>query len=165
MIAGAGPERRSLAREVPAGVGAALPPGFSGLSVVLPGVFVLGGPRFDSCDRVDRDLAPLWDALDTAERAGADLTGMPLVVLCDDPDFAAESLRNLLWVAFTRSNPSHDVHGRRAVIRHKHWSAVEPVLIDARLKPHHAPPLIEDPAVSRRVDALAAPGGPLHGVI
>ena len=68
-------------------------------------------------------------------------------------------------MAFTRSNPSHDVHGRRAAIRHKHWSSVEPVLIDARLKPHHAPPLIEDPAVSRRVDALAAPGGPLHGVI
>ena len=90
---------------------------------------------------------------------------MPLVVLCDDPGFAAESLTNLLWVAFTRSNPSHDVHGRRAGIRHKHWSCIEPVLIDARLKPHHAPPLIEDPAVTRRVDALAAPGGPLHGVI
>ena len=165
VIAGAGPERRSLAREVPAGVGGALPSGFAGLSVVLPGIFVLGGPRFDSYERVERDLAPLWDALDNAERAGADLTGMPLVVLCDDPDFAAESLRNLLWVAFTRSNPSHDVHGRRAMIRHKHWSAVEPVLIDARLKPHHAPPLIEDPAVSRRVDALAAPGRPLHGVI
>jgi 4-hydroxy-3-polyprenylbenzoate decarboxylase len=38
------------------------------------------------------------------------------------------------------------------------------LLIDARVKPHHAPPLIEDPAVERRVDQLAAPGGPLHGV-
>ena len=32
-------------------------------------------------------------------------------------------------------------------------------------QPQHAPPLEEDPAVSRRVDALAAPGGPLHGIL
>jgi 4-hydroxy-3-polyprenylbenzoate decarboxylase len=38
-------------------------------------------------------------------------------------------------------------------------------VIDARIKPHHAPPLEEDPAVVRRVEALGAPGGPLHGII
>ena len=38
------------------------------------------------------------------------------------------------------------------------------LVIDARLKAHHAPPLVEDPQVSKRVDALAAPGGPLHGL-
>jgi 4-hydroxy-3-polyprenylbenzoate decarboxylase len=37
-------------------------------------------------------------------------------------------------------------------------------VIDARIKPHHAPPLLDDPAIERRVDALAAPGGPLHGI-
>ena len=165
VIAAAGPERRALAGSLPDGVGRALPAGFSGMRAILPGVFVLGGPAFSSYDRVEGDLVPLFEALDSVERRGVELSGMPLVVLCDDPDFAAESLRNLLWVAFTRSNPSHDVHGRRARIRHKHWSCVEPVLLDARLKPHHAPPLVEDPAVSRRVDALAAPGGPLHGLL
>ncbi len=165
VVAGAGEPRRALAATAPLGVGASLPPGFSGLRAVLPGIFVVGGPRFDAYDRVDRQLAPLFEALDGAAAAGADLSGMPFVVLCDDPAFAAESLRNLLWVAFTRSNPSHDVHGRNSEVRHKHWSAEEPILIDARRKPHHAPPLVEDPAVLRRVDALAAPGGPLHGVI
>jgi 4-hydroxy-3-polyprenylbenzoate decarboxylase len=38
-------------------------------------------------------------------------------------------------------------------------------VIDARLKPHHAPPLVEDSEVSKRVDALAARGGPLHGIL
>jgi 4-hydroxy-3-polyprenylbenzoate decarboxylase len=37
-------------------------------------------------------------------------------------------------------------------------------VIDARLKPHMAPPLEEDPAVTKRVDALFARGGPLHGI-
>jgi 4-hydroxy-3-polyprenylbenzoate decarboxylase len=39
------------------------------------------------------------------------------------------------------------------------------LIIDARLKPHHAPPLEEDPAISKRVDALAAKGGPLNGIL
>jgi 4-hydroxy-3-polyprenylbenzoate decarboxylase len=38
------------------------------------------------------------------------------------------------------------------------------VIVDARAKPHHAPALAEDPEVTRRVEALAAPGGPLHGL-
>ena len=51
-----------------------------------------------------------------------------------------------------------------AFTRQKHWGCEGTLLIDARKKPHHAPPLEEDPAVSKRVDALAAPGGPLHGL-
>ena len=43
----------------------------------------------------------------------------------------------------------------------KHWGCTGPVVIDARVKPHHAPPLREDPEITRRVDALAARGGVL----
>ena len=44
-------------------------------------------------------------------------------------------------------------------------SAEGSLVIDARIKPHHAPPLVEDPAVTKRVDALGAPGGPLQHII
>ena len=165
VIAGAGPPRRSLSGALPRGFADALPAAFRGVRLVMPGVAVVGGPRFPEDGRVDAQLAPLFDALDAAAARGCDLSGLPLLVLADDPAFAGESLRNFLWVAFTRSNPSHDVHGRRARIEHKHWGCVEPALLDARRKPHHAPPLVEDPEVSRRVDALAAPGRPLHGII
>jgi 4-hydroxy-3-polyprenylbenzoate decarboxylase len=37
-------------------------------------------------------------------------------------------------------------------------------MIDARRKPHHAPPLVENLEISRRVDSLAARGGPLAGL-
>ncbi len=164
IVAGAGAPRRTLADSIPREYGEAIPEGFHGLRLVIPGIAVLGGPHFSTHDRVERELAPLFEALDRVAQ-GTNVAGIPFLVLCDDPDMASESLRNLLWVAFTRSNPSHDVHGRRAAIRHKHWSCVEPLVLDARRKPHHAPPLVEDPAVSRRVDALAAPGGPLHGVL
>jgi len=93
------------------------------------------------------------------------LNTFPLVVLVDDSEFTADSLNNFLWVTFTRSNPAVDIDGIGSFTEHKHWGCNGSLVIDARLKPHHAPPLEADPAVTRRVDALAAPGGPLHGII
>jgi len=91
--------------------------------------------------------------------------GFPLVVVVDDSEFAARTLNNFLWVTFTRSNPAVDVYGIGSFVEQKHWGCRGSLVIDARAKPHHAPPLVEDPDVRRRVDALAAPGGPLHGII
>ncbi|MFM8581334.1 MAG: 3-octaprenyl-4-hydroxybenzoate carboxy-lyase, partial [Planctomycetaceae bacterium] len=76
-------------------------------------------------------------------------------------DFTARTLNNFLWVTFTRSDPARDIDGVGASIVQKHWGCSGPLVIDARIKPHHAPPLVEDPAVTRRIDALAARGGPL----
>jgi 4-hydroxy-3-polyprenylbenzoate decarboxylase len=44
---------------------------------------------------------------------------------------------------------------------HKHWGCSGSLVIDARIKPHHAPPLIEDPEITAKVDARAARGGKL----
>ena len=87
------------------------------------------------------------------------------MVVVDDSQFASESLRNFLWVTFTRSNPASDVYGIGDFLVEKHWGCRGPLVIDARVKPHHAPVLEEDPEITRRVDALGAPGGPLHGII
>jgi 4-hydroxy-3-polyprenylbenzoate decarboxylase len=93
------------------------------------------------------------------------LASFPLLVIVDDSEFAARTLNNWLWVTFTRSNPAADIDGVGAFTDQKHWGCTGPLVIDARIKSHHAPPLIEDPAVTRRVDQLAARGGPLHGII
>ena len=92
------------------------------------------------------------------------INNFPLVVVVDQSEFAARSLDNFLWSTFTRSNPASDIYGIEAFIRDKHWGCFGSLVIDARAKPHHAPPLVEDPEVTQRVDALAAPGGPLHGL-
>jgi 4-hydroxy-3-polyprenylbenzoate decarboxylase len=89
------------------------------------------------------------------------LAGFPLIVVVDDADFAARSLANFLWVTFTRANPAADIHGVGEFTERKHWGCTGPLLIDSRIKPHHAPPLVEDPEVAKRIDALAARGGPL----
>jgi 4-hydroxy-3-polyprenylbenzoate decarboxylase len=73
-------------------------------------------------------------------------------------------LNNHLWVTYTRCNPSHDIYGIGAFTKHKHWGCTGPLVIDARIKPHHAPPVQKDPAVERRIDHLFANGGPLAGI-
>jgi 4-hydroxy-3-polyprenylbenzoate decarboxylase len=74
-------------------------------------------------------------------------------------------LNNFLWVTFTRSNPATDVYGINSVTLGRHWGCEGPLVIDARVKPFHAPPLVDDPAIERRVDELGAKGGPLAGII
>ena len=88
-----------------------------------------------------------------------------IIVVVDDSQFTARTLDNLLWTTFTRSNPASDIYGIDSFTSQKHWGCHGSLTIDARTKPHHAPPLVEDPEITRRVDALATRGGPLHGVI
>lgn len=154
VIAAAGPPRRELPRAVPAEMRLPLP--WSAPRVVLPGILVLRGPA--CCHSTgDPELRAGLAALPLEHP----LNQFPLVVLCDDSEFAARNLRNWLWVTFTRSNPAVDLYGVGEFFEHKHWGARGSLWIDARYKPHHAPPLVEDPEVSARVDALAARGGPL----
>jgi 4-hydroxy-3-polyprenylbenzoate decarboxylase len=123
----------------------------------LPGIVAVNAPRYSAnINEVERFCAQLGP--------GDALEGIPLILLVDDSDFAARHLNNWVWLTFTRSNPAADVHGVGAFTHHKHWGCTGPLVIDARIKPHHAPPLEEDPAVSKHVDALAARGGPLHGL-
>ena len=160
VIACAGPKRRSLPTELPPGLH--LPPGFDDPRVCLPGVLAVTAPGYRPDPRgEDQSLAAFCWSFSTDDPINA----FPLVVLVDDGDFAARSLKDFLWVTFTRSDPAGDIAGLGAFTHRKHWGCRGSLVIDARIKPHHAPPLEDDPEVERRVDALGAPGGPLHGVI
>lgn len=159
VIAAAGPPRRILATEVPSPP--RLPEGYGPARVAMPGVLVVQAPPFR---RGDDGTDPAARRFCETLRPDAIPEGFPLVTLVDDAEFAARSLRNWLWVTFTRSNPAADMDGVGAFTHQKHWGCSGPLVIDARIKPHHAPPLEDDPAVMRRVESLAAPGGPLHGL-
>jgi 4-hydroxy-3-polyprenylbenzoate decarboxylase len=90
-----------------------------------------------------------------------DLTEFPLIVLVDDARFTSESFDNFLWVTFTRSNPSHDVYGVGTFTENKHWGCTGPLIIDARVKPHHAPGLEIDRRTRERADRFFRKDGPL----
>ena len=163
VIAAAGAKKRDLGTELPAGFG--LPPEFPAAKVVLPGVLAVQGPRIDvrGSQEYHPDLVRICSVLETSNVKLE--TRFPLVTLVDDAEFAAASVGNWVWTTFTKANPATDILGVGGRHFRKHFGCTGPLVIDARLKPHMAPPLVEDPAVGRRVDALAARGGPLHGLL
>ena len=158
VVAAAGAKRRDLWRKIPGNL--SLPDGFTNPAIALPGIVAVEGPDFRDADQGSKDVARLAETL-----ASQSLDGLPLVLIVDDSAFCSRTLNNFLWVAFTRSNPSHDVYGVDSFIDHKHWGCNGSLIIDARHKPHHAPPLVEDAKITRKVEALGASGGPLYGVI
>ena len=159
VIAAVGPPQRGLPDQLPT---LNLPPTFTDPRVCLPGILAVQGLPY-SMDESGEDRRVEQFCASFAARDA--INRFPLVVIVDDSEFTARSLSNFLWVCFTRSNPAADIYGIESFTHQKHWGCRGSLVIDARSKPHHAPPLVEDPAVSRRVDALGAPGGPLHGII
>lgn len=143
VIACRGPQLRELGTEKPP---LRLPPGFERIEVGMPGVMIIQGPAYHD---------PVQGHLDSETLAAylhaRDLEAWPLVVIADDAHFVAQSLNNFLWVTFTRSNPATDIHGVGAMVQAKHWGCTGPLIIDARKKPHHAPELVPDPRVEKKV--------------
>lgn len=158
IIAAVGPPKRDLPVEMPSGC--ELPDGFSEARVVLPGVLAVRGPTAAG-DSADSDYRQAIERFVKCFDAASPLNRFPLIVIVDDTAFVAADLNNFLWATFTRSNPAADVHGIEAGIVDKHWGCRGALVVDARIKPHHAPPLVEDPEVGRKVDAIASRGGPL----
>lgn len=159
VIAVAGPKRRELATTLPSDWH--LPSPFTEPHFALPGVLVVRGPR---CT-VQRHEGEYDPALLELARTMNPPEGVPLLVVVDDSAFAARTLSNWLWNTFTRFDPASDLYGTHAFTHRKHWGCRGTLIIDARLKPHHAPPLEEDPTTTAKVESLATRGGPLHGII
>jgi 4-hydroxy-3-polyprenylbenzoate decarboxylase len=162
VIAAVGPARRTLPTEVGT---LELPEGFANPRLCLPGVLAIEGPAFHDAAQGTAAIERFCDGFSPADPIQQFHPQWPLVIIVDDSAFTSRTLNNFLWVTFTRSNPAADIYGVGAFTRQKHWGTRGSLVIDARIKPHHAPPLEEDPAVTRRVDQLGAPGGPLHGII
>ena len=149
-------------RELPASCPVEQEAAFRKICVVAPGVLALSGPAFEAATRRGED--PLLLALAGIFPEGHPARRFPLWIITEDAGFLENAWENFLWVAFTRSDPATDIYGVESFTRAKHWGCRGPLVIDARKKPHHAPELAEDPALVKRVEALAARGGPLHGL-
>lgn len=147
VVACRGDRRRQLAYTLPEGF--SLPVGFGDPVFCLPGVLAITAPPFKDGQTARTTAESLC-----AHLAAFDLGNVPLILLVDDARFTAATLNNFLWVAFTRANPSHDTYGVDSFIQNKHWGCKGPLVLDARKKPHHAPELVPDPDVERRVEVL-----------
>ncbi|WP_339190391.1 MULTISPECIES: UbiD family decarboxylase [unclassified Paenibacillus] len=157
IFAAVGDKKRELCTEVP-GLLKELQ-GFEHARMVMPGLVALQGAKFTSYAEAALEMNKLSEAI---QEQGS-LPSCPMIILCDDSEFLSEKIDNFLWATFTRSNPSHDIYGVNSSTEYKHWSC-DNVIIDARVKPHQAPPLIPDPTVQKHIERLFASGGSLSRV-
>jgi len=123
VVAAAGEIKRELAIELP---NFNLPKGYSDPKLVSNGNLVIQG---------NGDVKSLITVLEKQN-----LDGIGLITLVDDSLFSAKNFSNWMWVTFTRSNPANDIFGLNTEYKNKHFSCTVPI-IDARIKPHHAPVL------------------------
>ncbi|MBI2335383.1 MAG: UbiD family decarboxylase [Deltaproteobacteria bacterium] len=152
VLAAVGLSKRKLATQLPSNLN--LPNGFKNPRVILPGILGIEG----ATSQTTTDFCQVFKAHDPINQ-------FPLIIIADNTNFLSESLRNFLWVTFTRSNPATDIDGIESFTQQKHWGCAGSLVIDARAKPHHAPVLMPDPAIEKRVDAWGVQGQPLHGII
>lgn len=134
---------------------------FENAKLVMPGVIALQTTPFVDYATANKQIEALNQQLSTFNHQ---LSSFPFIIICDSSDFVSNTLNNFLWVTFTRCNPSHDMYGIDSFTTNKHWGCNGPLIFDARIKPHHAPPVEKDVATEKKIDRLFEKGGSLFGV-
>jgi 4-hydroxy-3-polyprenylbenzoate decarboxylase len=147
VIAAYGDVKRSLASSVPEEIHQLN----ANAKLVLPGIIAL-----------DAALINTKGVQEKLKGKGANLLnelGVVMLILTENPSWMAEEINNFLWACFTRTNPSHDMEGVDSFIDQKHWGANGPLIFDATIKKHHAPPVKKNAAIEKRVDEVLAKYG------
>ena len=158
VLAAYGDVKRELATEVPNCLNELKH--FEYAKLVMPGIVAIQTSKFSTYENAIHELENLNEQLSTFNEQ---LSTLPFIIVCDDADFVSKTLNNFLWVTFTRCNPSHDVYGLNSVTKYKHWGC-STLIFDARIKPHHAPPVLKDEAVEKRIDKIFEKGGSLYSM-
>ena len=157
VLAAYGDPVRQLATEIPTVLKNLQ--AFENPKLVLPGIIAIQTTAFTNYETATEEL----EILNTqCSKFNDQLKNIPLIIICDDADFLSDQLNNFLWVTFTRSNPSHDIYGVESFTQYKHWGCKGPIIIDARIKPHHAPPVEKDRVTEKNIERLFNRGGSLY---
>ncbi len=159
VLAAYGEIKRNLATEIPS-VFFELNH-FINPKMVMPGIVIMQTNSFTTYQKAHQEM----DMLDKQLQPHLSIiSSVAMIIICDDANFTAQSVSNFIWVTFTRCNPSHDMYGIDAFYQNKHWGCKGSLVIDARIKPHHAPPVEKDEATESRVNRLFTKGGSLYGI-
>jgi 4-hydroxy-3-polyprenylbenzoate decarboxylase len=85
--------------------------------------------------------------------------GIAMIIITEDATWMAAEFNNFIWAAFTRTNPSKDIEGVDSYINNKHWGCKGPLIFDATIKKHHAPAVVKDNEVEKKVSAILSKYG------
>ncbi len=142
VLAAYGEVRRKLATVIPAKINELN----ANAHLIMPGVIALNASAV-SVESIQDKLKGLGATL-------LETDGVAMLVITEDANWMSAECNNFIWATFTRTNPAKDIEGVDSFISNKHWGCKGPLVFDATIKKHHAPAVVKDAAVEKKVDAI-----------
>ena len=137
VIAAAGAKCRELRNNPDDLKSLTLPEGFKCASIAMKGILLLEGPAFTIAENATENSSAI-DDLKASLGRWAFRENYPWISVIDEGALDTNNiLSDFLWLTFTRSDPAQDIYGLDETVSDKHWKCNAPLIIDARVKPHH----------------------------
>ena len=163
VLAAHGEVRRKLNAEISEEITGL--PNLKDCTLVMPGIVAIQTSSYQNMTETGAQIEQ-WNNYWSSKKSNNNSLNQHapvLLIWCDDASMVAQNLTNFLWVTFTRSNPAMDIRGLDEFYSNKHWGCNGPVIIDARIKPHHAPVVEVDPSTKKSIEKFFNKGGSLYG--
>jgi len=147
VLAAYGDVRRKLATTIPEKITALN----ANACLIMPGVIAVNAATA-TIHSIQEKLNGLGETL-------LEHDGVAMIIITEDATWMAAEFNNFIWAAFTRTNPSKDIEGVDSYINNKHWGCKGPLIFDATIKTHHAPAVVKDNEVEKKVSAILSKYG------
>ena len=147
VLAAYGDVRRKLATTIPENITALN----ANASLIMPGIIAVNA--------ADSTIHSIQEKLKGKGETLLEQDGIAMIIITEDATWMAAEFNNFIWAAFTRTNPSKDIEGVDSYINNKHWGCNGPLIFDATIKKHHAPAVVKDNEVEKKVSAILSKYG------
>ena len=142
VLAAYGDVRRKLATAIPENIIALN----ANAQLIMPGVIAVNASTVTMAS-IQEKLKGLGESLLEKE-------GIAMIIITEDASWMAAEFNNFIWATFTRTNPAKDMEGVDSYTINKHWGCKGPLILDATIKKHHAPAVVKDTEVEKKVTTL-----------
>ena len=142
VLAAYGDVRRKLATSIPENIEALN----ANVSLIMPGVIAVNAAAIT--------MASIKEKLKGQGEHLLEKEGIAMIIITEDASWMAADFNNFIWATFTRTNPAKDIEGVDSYVNNKHWGCKGPLILDATIKKHHAPAVVKDREVEKKVTTL-----------
>jgi 4-hydroxy-3-polyprenylbenzoate decarboxylase len=153
VLAAYGDVRRKLATAIPETIKVLN----ANASLIMPGVIAVN--VLNAVNAATASIASIQEKLKGLGESLLEKEGIAMIIITEDATWMAAEFNNFIWAAFTRTNPSKDIEGVDSYINNKHWGCKGPLILDATIKKHHAPAVVKDNEVEKKVSAILSKYG------
>jgi 4-hydroxy-3-polyprenylbenzoate decarboxylase len=147
VLAAYGDVRRKLATTIPEKITSLN----ANASLIMPGVIAVNAAT--------ASIHSIQEKLNGQGETLLEHDGVAMIIITEDAAWMAAEFNNFIWAAFTRTNPAKDIDGVDSYISNKHWGCKGPLIFDATIKKHHAPAVVKDNEVEKKVSAILSKYG------